>query len=239
MEGWRFSSLDGRLSEDEPPWSFEQSCRRLLRQSRAVLDMGTGGGEQLLRYRPDLPPDTTATEGWPPNVGVAGANLATYAIPVVYYDADRSPRMPMPFRPGRFDLVINRHESYQATEVRRVLDPRGCFVTQQVGGDDAEQTRTWFGAPGVRPEWTLDVARAELVAAGLVVSGSAEWRGSYRFVDVASLLHYLALVPWDLPAGFAVDDHLDVLWRLHRAAAKGHGIRLTKSRWMIIARPGG
>ncbi len=42
---------------------------------------------------------------------------------------------------GRFDLILNRHESYHPGEIARVLAPGGTFLTQQVGGDELGELR--------------------------------------------------------------------------------------------------
>ena len=42
----------------------------------------------------------------------------------------------MPFADGRFEVVLNRHEAYDAAEVRRVLSHGDRFLTQQVDGRD-------------------------------------------------------------------------------------------------------
>ncbi len=127
-EGWDFSGLPGRMREDASPWDFDAVCRAGIGRSRHLLDMGTGGGEQLLRFADVLPADTTATEGWAPNVPVATRNLESPGIPVVDWDADRQPPVGMPFEDGRFDLVVNRHEAFGAPEVVRVLSPGGVFL---------------------------------------------------------------------------------------------------------------
>ncbi len=236
-QGWDFSVLDGQMSEQAPPWDFDAVCRVELERSGHLLDMGTGGGEQLLRFAKALPKDTVATEGWPPNVAVAARNLQLHGIPVVDWDADRQPSVPMPFPNGRFDLVLNRHESYDVPEVVRVLARGGTFLTQQVGSDDARETTDWFGGTSTRrTDWQLASGLAEVQTAGLSVQQAEEWRGSYEFVDVTALMSYFSIVPWDLPAGFTVAAHADALCRLHRQAQAGERIHLTKSRWTILAR---
>lgn len=100
MTGWDFSRLDGRLRADDPPWDFEADCRTALGASRTAADLGTGGGERLLALLAGLPPGTapaepgqqrrtvTATEGWEPNLPVAGAALAPAGIAVLPYDSE-------------------------------------------------------------------------------------------------------------------------------------------------------
>jgi len=236
-EGWDFSGLPGRMREDASPWDFDAVCRVEIGRSRHLLDMGTGGGEQLLRFADVLPADTTATEGWAPNVPVATRNLESPGIPVVDWDADRQPPGGMPFEDGRFDLVVNRHEAFGAPEVVRVLSPGGVFLTQQVGSDDARETAQWFGGTSTRrTDWTLGDGRAEVEAGGVVVERAEQWCGAYEFPDVAVLMRYFSIVPWDLPQGFTVARHADALRRLHERTQSGEPLRLTKSRWMILAR---
>ncbi|GEM_PF-4094540 len=38
-----------------------------------------------------------------------------------------------------FDIIINRHESFNIEEVKRVLKPNGIFITQQVGGKNGNR----------------------------------------------------------------------------------------------------
>ena len=100
MTGWDFSRLDGRLHADDPPWDFEADCRTALGASRTAADLGTGGGERLLALLAGLPtgrapaepgqqrPTVTATEGWEPNLPVAGAALAPAGVEVLAYDSE-------------------------------------------------------------------------------------------------------------------------------------------------------
>lgn len=234
-QGWDFSSLTGRMSEDEPPFDYEQVCRAELAHAGRVVDLGTGGGEALLRLADALPRDTTATEGWPANVPVARRALAPRGIPVLDWDADRVPFQPMLVPDGRFDLVLDRHESYAVEEVARVLSPGGVFLTQQVGFDDARELDAMFGRTAGRTDWSLAAAGRQMEGSPLEVERAEEWHGSYRFVDVAALMRYCSIVPWDLPPGFTVRGHADALLRLHEQAHTGP-IRLTKHRWLLLAR---
>lgn len=83
MTGWDFSALKGRLIADDPWWDFEADCLDAMRYARAIADLGTGGGERLIRLVDALPDDregtrtVVATEGWEPNLAVARRNLGT------------------------------------------------------------------------------------------------------------------------------------------------------------------
>lgn len=237
--GWDFSSLQGRVTEPDLPWDFGALARATLRGSTAVLDMGTGGGEHLLTLRDALPADTVATEGWEPNLPVARAALAPVGIEVVGFgqpDEDEVPA-PMPFPDRRFDVVLNRHESYHPLEVARVLRPGGRFLTQQVGGDELTEVRAALDHPPSAPTVRHDVFRDGLTAAGLEVVDGAESVDHYIFADIAALVAYLQLVPWDVPEDFAVDRYAEALLALHASGpADGQPLRVTRKRFWLLAR---
>jgi SAM-dependent methyltransferase len=165
--GWDFSELAGRYVEQQPPWSYDDLARDVLTGAKSSLDMGTGGGEVLSRLLDVLPADTMATEGWPPNLPVARAALEPHRVEVVAYDAERD--RSMPFDDGRFDVVLNRYEAYDAAEVHRILGSGGRFLTQQVDGRDFEETQQLFGHHSAYPHITPAKLGAQAEAAGLVV----------------------------------------------------------------------
>lgn len=238
-QGWDFSFLADRVSESAPPWDFEELCRDALGDAHSALDLGTGGGERLIALLNALPADRrpadlTATEGWPPNLPVATEALAPHGIEVHAHDADMD--QPLPFTDGRFELIMNRHESYRTDDVLRTLAPGGMFLTQQVGGDDFTEVHDALGHPHPYPEHTLDRHRADLVAAGFEVIRAEQWHGPSTFDSVTTLLEYFSLVPWDLPDDFTVAEHRDTLLDLHRHGTDGSGrLAFTNSRFVLVA----
>lgn len=238
-EGWDFAALEGRMVEPPVPWDLDALYVRALRTARAVLDMGTGGGEFLLRFAEQLPPDTTATEGWPPNVAVAAGALSPLGIDVVSFgqpDNDPSPA-PMPFPDARFDLILNRHESFHPAEIARALRPGGIFLTQQVGGEELSEVHEALGhAPGT-PHVRCDAFRAGLLEAGLEVVAEQESVDHYAFTEIAALVAYLRLAPWDAPDDFGVDRYADALLELHhRGPVDGEPLLATRIRFLLAAR---
>ena len=166
-QGWDFSYLKDRWHEEQPSWSYDVLVRALLPAADSVLDMGTGGGEKLLSFKDVLPANTVATEGYPPNLPIARANLEPQSIRVVAYDCGIDDRMP--FDEGIFALIINRHEAYDAIEVARVLRPGGHFLTQQVDGRDLDDMVALFGSDSAYQHVNLANCRREVEQAGLLV----------------------------------------------------------------------
>lgn len=66
---------------------------------------------------------TSVTESWQPNFELCEKKLAPLGITVRKTEEDK----PLPFADNSFDLVLNRHDSYDVNEVRRVLKPGRIF----------------------------------------------------------------------------------------------------------------
>lgn len=231
VSGWDFGELKGEMTEEVPPWSYTEVAREHLRDANHVLDMGTGGGETLTTLADALPVDTIATEGWPPNVPVASETLSPVGIKVVFYDAEAT--APMPFQDGRFDLILNCHDAYDPTEVHRVLQPAGYFVTQQVDGRNLAETQQLFGGSPAYEHVTLENFSQQARDAGLVIERSQEWAGKLTFHSVSAMVRYFAKVPWEVPDDFSVDRYAEKFLNLHRSNA---ALVFTQRRFLLIAR---
>jgi SAM-dependent methyltransferase len=221
FQGWDFSTLGDRLVLEPPDWDFEEIVANAVAGTTTMLDMGTGGGEWLSSLRARAP-FTVATEGWQPNVAVATARLSPLGVPVVYTEgaADNHRQEPgdpagrLPFRTEAFDLVTNRHESFRATEIARVLRRDGTFVTQQTHSG-SQQFHELLGSepPGVQ-ELELDMIAMQLEDAGLSIDEAEVGTATTVFADIGALAWYLRSVPWAVP-GFTVSTYRQALLRLH------------------------
>lgn len=66
VTGWGFGWLDGRATEERPPWGYARLLADRLARVDSALDVDTGGGE-VVAEAPVLPRRMVVTEGWPPN----------------------------------------------------------------------------------------------------------------------------------------------------------------------------
>jgi SAM-dependent methyltransferase len=232
MEGWDWSALEGRYAETPPPWDFRAEVIARLSAARTLLDMGTGGGEFLGSLAP-LPPETWATESYPPNVPVAAAHLTPLGVRVVAVEEDT--RLPLP--DAHFDLVINRHESFDPAEVRRILRPGGVFLTQQVGGrDNIELNEALQEAVSLNyGDWDLATAVDQLRAAGLEVVDQREAASPGHFADIGAVVMYLQIAPWQIEE-FSVESYHDRLLALHGQMQVVGGLTTSIHRFFVIAR---
>jgi SAM-dependent methyltransferase len=248
VEGWDFSWLGERLRTAPLPWSFDDMVATHIQASPDHLDLETGGGEWLARL-PVHALRTVATESWPPNVDVAGRRLRPLGITVVWTDAapenveqsEHEPRGRLPFPSGSFELVTNRHGTFVASEIARVLEPGGVFLTQQVGGDYHE----FCDALGLqRPEsrgggqWNSDLAKSQVARAGLRVTDSAAALEETAFADVGALAWYLKAIPWVVP-GFSVETHRAQLKRVQAEIDERGPLALRQPAfWLRAVKPG-
>ena len=216
---------------------------RHAHDSPDLLDMGTGGGEWLaaLRHRPAR---TVATEAWPPNVEVAGARLRPLGITVVAVDAapDNVEQRPeeergrLPFPNASFSLVTNRHESFVGSEVARVLDASGVFLTQQVGGDYA----AFYDALGLPrpqrryPRWDRGFATRQLEAAELRAVEGLEGAEEIRFTDAGAFAWYLQAIPW-IVDDFSISAYRPQLNQLHQRLQRVGPLRLQQPAFWLKA----
>jgi len=213
FSGWDFSHLKNRYFEAVPPWSYEDRVRRLLSDADSVLDMGTGGGERLLEFKDALPPNTIATEGWPPNILVARENLEPHGIKVVPYEIEKEDRMPC--ADNTFALVINRHTAFDAFEVARILKSDDVFLTQQVDGQGMADLSSVFGREPPYPHVTLAICGEEVEQAGLTIEFAEESMGKMRFTDVGAFVYFAHAAPWEVPTDFSVERYSVQLLELH------------------------
>jgi len=193
-----------------------------------VLDMGTGGGEFLSEISPNLPPQTVATEEWSVNVPVARANLAKVGIETVHCRS-----VQLPFKDESFDLVINRHEELEPSEVARVIRSGGHIITQQIGRDNWKELRTHFSNVGDFGDHRRRYAEG-FEAAGMQVTLNGSHNYKVAYGDLGDFVFMLAVTPWTIP-GFNLERDIDSLLTLDRECRTENGLELTESRYILIA----
>jgi SAM-dependent methyltransferase len=232
FSGWDFSHLDGRMIEEQAPWSYSTRAAELMRLASAVVDLGTGGGERFLKLREYWPKKVVATEDYQPNFKLATERLSPFGAQVM--DVPVTDEGLMPFADGEFDLVLNRHAGFNSQEVARILAPGGTFLTQQVHGLWAYDLIAAFNARPQWPEATSERYVPQLNAAGLTIADTQEWSGRLSFTDVGAIIYYLKAVPWLVP-GFSVETHLPYLLALERRLESGDGLAFVARKYLIEA----
>jgi SAM-dependent methyltransferase len=237
FKGWDFSYISERTSEEPLPWNYDEIVRKHLNSNSLLLDMGTGGGEYLLSLNHPYC-NTFATEAFPPNFELCQNKLKPLGIDVRQVFNDNL----LPFEDQMFDIIINRHESFDVNEVYRLLKPGGLFITQQVGGLNNKEISKFLISDFkeiISSEHTLENNITLLKNRGLIILRSNEHFPKLKFFDVGALVYFAKIIEWEFP-NFSVEDCFRQLCNLQLLIEQQGFIESIEHRFIIIAqRPDG
>ena len=232
FSGWDFSWAKNRWHESEPAWNYRQLVEDKIKKSSSLLDMGTGGGEFLASLE-NIPEKTSATEGYPPNILIAKEVLRPKGIEVVPVADDNL----LPFDNETFDLIINRHESFDLPEIWRVLKPQGLFITQQVGPKDCIQVNQFLEAP-IEPDsldWQLSQVINEVTNSGFQLINSQDQLLDSIFYDIGAIIIFLKVIEWQIP-DFSIEKYDERLQAMHHVIEDQGEFAAKAHRYLIEAR---
>ena len=168
IDGWDFSWLDGRATEERPSWGYQRLMSQRLATATAGLDIQTGGGE-VLAGATSFPADdgrhrVVAAERGP------GHRLLHPRGVVVVATRDEPP---LPFADEAFDLVTSRHATVvRWTEIARVLAAGRQYFAQQIGPATMRSSSFEYFLGPQPAKWAScnpDTQAAQAQAAGLEV----------------------------------------------------------------------
>ncbi len=231
FKGWDFSHIRGRYDGEGIPWDYGSIVLSHLNDKYRLLDMGTGGGEFLLSL--NHPHNLTCvTEAYPPNVELCRERLEPLGIIVkqIYEDDN------LPFEDEYFDIVINRHEYYEESEVSRVLKKGGLFITQQIGGKNNYDLscRLIDDFKPQFPEFDMKNAADKLEKNGFKILDGEESFIPVRFYDIGAFVYFAKIIQWEFP-GFSVESCFDKLCDLQKDIEENGVMQGTEHRFIIVS----
>lgn len=232
FKGWDFSHIEGRWEIENLPWNYKKVLFSILNKTDKLLDIGTGGGEFILSLQhPHIL--TSITESYPPNIDLCKKELEPLGITVVEtYDDNK-----LFFDNDNFDIVINRHASFDAKEVKRVLKTGGYFITQQVGGMNNSNLSKRL-IKNFQPKFPLHTLKNntdELKKAGFDILKAEEAFIPIRFFDIGALVYYAKVIEWEFP-NFCVSTSFDSLCHCQEEMLNNGFVQGTEHRFIIVAR---
>ena len=212
-------------------WPYRTVIREHLGEEAALLDYDTGGGEFLLSLRHPYE-KTAATEGYPPNVALCGERLLPLGID---FRACQDPGA-IPFPDESFDIILNRHGSFEAGELFRLLKKGGLFITQQVGGDNDRDLveRVLPGTPKPFPHLYLAEQLRVFRGAGFRILRGEEAYRPIQFFDVGAFVWFARVLPWEFP-DFSVERCFAGLWGMQEEIQQRGRVEGTVHRYLIVA----
>jgi SAM-dependent methyltransferase len=208
IRGWDWSRTNTRMGDFG--WVYTDVLREHIRDTERVLDVGTGGGEVFSAV---ARPHDVALDFDREKLAVARERLP---CPLVEGDQHA-----LPFRPGCFDVVADRHVGVEPAQAMSVLRPGGYYVTQQPGAHICQNIFDAFGWGTNGDFWRREyeaeglvyrdvTAQAQVFADhGCTIVRRATADVEYEFLDEESLAFWLLSAP--LPEVADPDVHAHVL----------------------------
>lgn len=140
LNGWDFSNLE--IISEGIKCNFYEEVTSRCKNTDVLLDIGTGGGENLLRISSSL-------------LFLVGIDLSNAMIEKAESNLRKSnvsnvrffqmPSEALQFPSGLYDIVTSRHAPFSSKEVFRVLKSGGLLLTQQVSESDKFNLKKAFG----------------------------------------------------------------------------------------------
>ena len=233
IKGWDFSHINDRYNEEQTlPWDYETVIREYLKDDMKLLDYDTGGGEFLLSLNHPYE-NTSATEGYPPNVRLCQETLIPLGIDL----RECSDKSNIPFPDESFDIMINRHGDFDPEEIRRLLKPGGYFITQQVGAfNDRELVEMVLPQLEVPfPDNTLSIRQKSFEEEGFEILKADEAFRPIYFYDIGAFVWFARIIEWEFE-DFSVDNCLDKLLKMQETVEKEGRVEGTIHRFLLVCR---
>ncbi len=234
IHGWDFSHIEGKYEEENDlPWNYKEIILQYLTPQKKLLDIDTGGAEFLLSLN-HLHKNTGATELYPPNVELCRNKLLPLGIDFKEADASRC----LPYDDQSFDIVINRHGSFNIKEIYRVLKQDGIFITEQVGAEnDRELVKLLLGSdiPLPFPKQYLKTVQDNFEKTEFKVIRSEETFRPIKFWSVGALVWFAHVIQWEFP-DFSVNSCLNNLFHAQEILEKNGVIEGKIHRFLLVVR---
>lgn len=230
--GWNFTHL--KTTETGEGWDFYQEVLKKAKSSDLIIDIGTGGGERILKIARQFK-SVCAIDHTPSMIDTANKNLRKTKLGNVKFLLMDSEKLDFP--DNYFDIVTNRHCDFNSTEVFRVLKKGGYFFTQQVSEGDQLNIKNAFGRGqgyGVKDGALKNKYLKELKALGFNKIQAFDYNSKVIYKtdkDYIFLLRYTPTIP---EFGEKKED-FEILRKFIEENKTEKGIETNSKRFMIVA----
>ena len=139
--GWDFSKISRRKKTVGKEYNHLEIIKKYVNKKTKILDIGTGGGEKLLKIAP-YANEAYGIDKSVSMIKTARNNLKKSGlknVKLILADSNN-----IPFNDEYFDVVFCIHAPFEVKEVKRVLKNNGIFITLQVGYKDKNNIQEVF-----------------------------------------------------------------------------------------------
>ncbi|MGG4471234.1 class I SAM-dependent methyltransferase [Paenibacillus alvei] len=232
INGWDFSKLN--VISEGLKWDFYEEVTKRCKSSDILLDVGTGGGENLLRIASSLLflVGIDLSRGM---IETAHSNYKMSKVLNVRFSQMSSDNLQFPS--GFFDVISSCHAPFSSMEIARVIKNGGFFLTQQVCEADKLNLKEAFkrGQGFGEVDGTLKERYImELKSAGFTEVQAFEYDANEYYQRAEDLIFLLKHTPI-IPDFGQEEKDLDILGSFIENYRTEKGIRTNSKRFLIIA----
>ena len=138
---WSFDQIKYK-TENLTDWNFYEKIKEFTNKDSICLDLGTGGGEKVLKYYPEVG-KIFATDFSGEMIKTAKENLKLYLNRnIEFLQMDN---LNITFPEKTFDLISARHSVIDAKQIYKVLKDNGVLVIEGVDKKDCWELKELFG----------------------------------------------------------------------------------------------
>jgi ubiquinone/menaquinone biosynthesis C-methylase UbiE len=230
--GWDFSQL--KVKSEGVLWDFNEEITKKSQTSDILLDIGTGGGENVLSIASSF-------------LVLIGIDVSKYMIETAQSNLKKTDVSNLRFLhmssdelqfPNEFfDIITCRHAPFSSVEMARVLKKGGYFITQQVGEDDKLNIKKAFNR-GQEAKENGDLLKRyvrELKETGFTEVQFFEYNATEYYERPEDLLFLLKHTP-TIPNFGAEPRDFEILENYIECNRTEKGIRTNSSRFLITAK---
>lgn len=138
---WDFSKIKCK-SENVTTWDFYQKIKENTNEKSLCLDLGTGGGENVLNNYPDVGM-IIATDFSEEMIKTAKNNIKYYINKKIKFT--KMNNLEMSFPKETFDLISARHTIIDAKQIHNCLVSSGIVVIEGIDKEDCWEIKELFG----------------------------------------------------------------------------------------------
>lgn len=137
---WDFDKIKYK-TEKLTNWDFYEKIKEYTNKDSICLDLGTGGGEKVLKYYPEVG-KIYATDFSVEMIKTAKENLKAY--PNRNVEFSQMDNLNMTFPDKMFDLISARHTVIDAKQIYNTLKDNGILVIEGVDKKDCWELKELF-----------------------------------------------------------------------------------------------
>ena len=141
LANWSFEDID-YTSEVFTNWIYEDEIKKLVKENTKMLDLGTAGGEQVLKKFPDCA-EILGTDFSNEMIKTANKNLLQSGRKNISFRVMDNLKMDTP--DNYFDLVTARHTVIDPVQIYKTLKEGGQLIIRGVDKLDCWSLKRMFG----------------------------------------------------------------------------------------------